>query len=100
MRCTFTHLPESHADKPCTFSPYLRARPTSRYALINAYCGHLSRVKPATPANSPLNPNTLLGSYARGTSRTLPIIYEKLSRPTLQTLFQSSFRRQVGETHL
>src|SRR4051812_13825864 len=98
VRCTFAHLSESHADKPCTLSPYLRVRPTTRYTLTCVYCGHLSRVKPTTLANSPLNPNTLLGSYARGTSRTLPLIYEKLSRPTLQTLFQSSFRRQVGET--
>src|SRR3954471_15853573 len=98
MRCTFTRLPQSHADKPCTLSPYLRVRPTTRYTLTCVYCGHLSRVKPTTLANSPLNPNTLLGSYARGTSRILPLIYEKLSRPTLQTLFQSSFRRQVGKT--
>ena len=76
VRCTIAHLSESHADKPCTLSPYLRVRPTTRYTLTCAYCGYLSRVKPATPAYSPLNPNTLLGSYARGTSRTLPLIYE------------------------
>src|SRR5436190_8950142 len=70
MRCTFTHLPESHADKPCTLLPYPRVRPTTRYTLICAHREHLSRVKPATPVYALLNPNTLLGSYARGTSRT------------------------------
>src|SRR4051812_40046225 len=75
VRCTFAHLSESHADKPCTLSPYLRVRPITRYALINAYCERLLRVKPATPAYTLLNSSTLLGSYAREISCTLPLTY-------------------------
>src|SRR3954466_12352066 len=76
VRCTFARLPESHADKPCTLSPYLRVGPTTRYTLTCAHREHLSRVKPAIPVYSLLNPNTSLGSYARGIPRTLPLIYE------------------------